>query len=81
MVRDGEVGGSNPLAPTGLFKHLQTPTSQRLYAINGAPTVRLRAFNRRFALVPRIVPTVRIARTLDRFDDGVRLRVHVAPRG
>ncbi len=24
LVRDQEVGGSNPLAPTKLFKHLQT---------------------------------------------------------
>ena len=24
LVRDQEVGGSNPLAPTNLFKHLQT---------------------------------------------------------
>jgi hypothetical protein len=26
LVRDQEVGGSNPLAPTIVFKHLQTPT-------------------------------------------------------
>ena len=26
LVRDQEVGGSNPLAPTNLFKHLQTLT-------------------------------------------------------
>ena len=27
LVRDQEVGGSNPLAPTNLFKHLQTLTT------------------------------------------------------
>src|ERR1035441_2955301 len=28
LVRDQEVGGSNPLAPTNLFKSLQTLTNQ-----------------------------------------------------
>ena len=29
MVRDQEVEGSNPSAPTNLFKDLQTPTNNR----------------------------------------------------
>ena len=33
LVRDQEVGGSNPLAPTNLFKYLQTANDGlRLYA-------------------------------------------------
>ena len=34
MVRDQEVGGSNPLAPTNLFNYFRVYAA-RLYAING----------------------------------------------
>src|SRR5215831_9501727 len=58
LVRDQEVGGSNPLAPTKPF--------------NITELRRLRAFNRPFAFVPILVPSLphfghaRRSRELDR---------------
>ncbi len=39
VVRDQEVGGSNPLAPTIPHKFHPLTGSTRLYAINGGTTV------------------------------------------
>jgi hypothetical protein len=76
LVRDQEVGGSNPLAPTKHLKHLQALNPLKgLFAINGGsqpwPTARTRTCR---ALPPRQDEHYRAVLALENGNQSLTIR-------
>ena len=73
LLRDQEVGGSNPLAPTNYPSYFHCNTAVEVFS-----AVSIGAAS---GIVPRTVPTLSRPGAFQSIPDGVRLRVNVTPGG